>query len=640
MQEVDVPGPIPGVSTGIAAIVGPAESGPINTPVFVTNWTQFTETFGGYSDAPPVYATHAVRGFFENGGNICCFVRVGVARPASFTVADRTGKRHPVFTVTALAEGEKGNSISVALSEANLCVTTAKKCAAEVKELSADLLKLTMENEDAAKSFVPGDLVSITQGSVSEEAEVALIAGSAIVLKTSLIEAFNPAEATPIGIRLGDPAGKKRLRLTSTAKLEPGSYLQISQPAKVAGEADLVEYALVESLDASTVLVRAAFQEEFSLQADSGDIAVQSLEFSLTISQGANKKEYKDLSIVPYHSRYYEKLTAEDNLVALAPADPPNPSLPPYNLPDPGYALNTGKLSGGINESLGGLTPPNYLEAIKALERVKVNLVCVPDAVVFGAADPTVSKALVEHCQRMGDRFAILDCARDLSVQGATDQREKCIGSSSFGAAYYPWIEIPHPMGLGRLKVPPSGHVAGVFARTDEQKGVHKAPGNEIIMGCLGPATQLNDTEHGLLNDVSINAIVNIPGSGATLMGARTLSDSTQWRYINVRRLLLYVENSIQEATRFAVFLPNNPSLWATVKRQVSDFLTGVWRSGALFGATSGQAFRVKVDEELNPPSVRALGQLIIEIVLYPVTPAEYVVFRVIQQPGGATVDE
>jgi phage tail sheath protein FI len=123
-------------------------------------------------------------------------------------------------------------------------------------------------------------------------------------------------------------------------------------------------------------------------------------------------------------------------------------------------------------------------------------------------------------------------------------------------------------------------------------------------------------------------------------MGARTLSAGTQWRYINVRRLLLYIEKSIQNATRFAVFLPNNHSLWATVKRQVSDFLNNVWRSGALFGATPDQAFWVKVDEELNPPSVRALGQLIIEVVLFPVTPAEYIVFRVIQQPGGASVSE
>jgi phage tail sheath protein FI len=123
-------------------------------------------------------------------------------------------------------------------------------------------------------------------------------------------------------------------------------------------------------------------------------------------------------------------------------------------------------------------------------------------------------------------------------------------------------------------------------------------------------------------------------------MGARTLSNSTQWRYINVRRLLLYIEKSVQNATRFAVFQPNNPSLWATIKRQVSDFLYTVWRDGALFGATPAQAYRVKVDEELNPPSIRALGQLIIEVVLYPVTPAEYIVFRVIQQPGGPSVSE
>jgi uncharacterized protein len=126
------------------------------------------------------------------------------------------------------------------------------------------------------------------------------------------------------------------------------------------------------------------------------------------------------------------------------------------------------------------------------------------------------------------------------------------------------------------------------------------------------------------------------------IWGARTIAppDRTQWRYVNVRRLLLFLEESIQEGTQFAVFEPNDLPLWQTVKRQVTDFLTRVWRDGALVGATPDAAFRVRVDAELNPPSVRALGQLVVEVVVFPVTPAEYVVFRVIQQPGGPTVQE
>lgn len=567
MQEVDVPGPISGVSTGIVAIVGPAQSGPVNTPVFVTNWTQFIETFGSYIYDPPVYAAHAVRGFFENGGAVCCFTRAGAARKASISVHDRSPDKKPVFLVTARAEGTQGEDISVTVSDANICETSVKKSAAAE----------------------PADL-----------------------------------------------QGEKSVQLETTVGLEPGSYLQFTQK-------ELEEYAVAERIDGNTVVLRSPLQQRFSLS-DDEDIDVCSLEFSLEIilsddkKETVKKEEYQNLSVVPYHSRYYEKLTAGSKLVSIEPSDPPNTSLPPYNLPDPNAVRNK-SLEGGVNDNPGGLTPEHYRDAFASLERVSVNIVCVPDSISFDP-DPTVRMYAVEHCQRMGDRFAVLDCGRNLSVQGAIDQRMDQLGSSSYAAVYYPWIEIPHPAGPGRLKVPPSGHIAGVYARTDDLKGVHKAPGNEVIRGSLGPTMLLNDTEHGMLNEASINAIVNIPGGGVTIMGARTLSNTTQWRYINVRRLLIYIEKSIQTATRFAVFLPNNQSLWATVKRQVSNFLNNVWRSGALFGATPDEAFNVKVDEELNPPSVRALGQLIIEVVLYPVTPAEYVVFRVIQQPGGAEVSE
>jgi phage tail sheath protein FI len=171
---------------------------------------------------------------------------------------------------------------------------------------------------------------------------------------------------------------------------------------------------------------------------------------------------------------------------------------------------------------------------------------------------------------------------------------------------------------------------------------VHKAPANESIAGVLDLERKLADDEQGPLNEASVNVIRNFPGHGILVWGARTLApkDRTQWRYVNVRRLLLFIEESIQEGTQFAVFEPNNSGLWATVKRQVSDFLTRVWRDGALIGDTPGDAFKVRIDAELNPPSIVALGQLIIEVIVYPATPAEFVVFRIIQQPGGPSVEE
>ena len=638
MQEVDVPGPIASVSTGIVAIVGPAQSGPLNTPVFVTNWTQFTEKFGGYIYAPQVYAPLAVRGFFENGGSVCCFVRAGVARQASIEIFDTSSETAPkaVFTVTAKNEGIKGNDISVEIKKGGLCATTAAKCEATADKMSADRMTLSVGIEAEISKFLAGDIVCVTQGAVTEEAEVAFvsIANKSIILKSALVKAFDDTAAATV--KLANLTDKKRVRLISSANIEAGTYLKFSQTA---GGGEVTEYAVVAGLDGNTVLFNGSLKGAFDLAA-AEDVTVESIEFTLEVSYGAAKEIYENLSVVPYHSRYYEKLTGESALVTIEPSDPPNPSLAPFNIPNPAYALNSAPLKGGVDDNPGGLSPSDYFDAIDALKKVEVNVVCVPDAVSFGPSEPAVTQYILTHCELMGDRFAVLDGCRNLSVAGMLEYREKNLGSSSYGAVYYPWIEVAHPAGQGRIKMPPSGHIAGVYARTDDQKGVHKAPGNEVVKGSLGPVTVLTDAEHGMLNEVSVNAIVNVPGGGTTLMGARTLSNGTQWRYINVRRLLLYIEKSIQNSTRFAVFLPNNPSLWATVKRQVSDFLNTIWRSGALFGATPDLAYTVKVDEELNPPSVRALGQLIIEVVLYPVTPAEYIVFRIVQQPGGTEVSE
>ncbi len=249
----------------------------------------------------------------------------------------------------------------------------------------------------------------------------------------------------------------------------------------------------------------------------------------------------------------------------------------------------------------------------------------------------------------MQDRFAVLDPAQNATPNpqptaagGIGFQREQVSSNKGYAALYYPWIVIPDPIGGPPIKVPPSGHVAGLFARTDNTRGVHKAPANETLRGVLALERTLTDDEQGPLNEIGINVIRSFTGRGILVWGARTIApvDRTQWRYVNVRRLLLFIEESIQEGTAFAVFEPNDIPLWAKVKRQVTEFLTRVWRDGALVGATADKAFRVRVDDELNPPAIRALGQLVIEVIVFPTTPAEFVVFRVIQKPGGGSFDE
>lgn len=212
---------------------------------------------------------------------------------------------------------------------------------------------------------------------------------------------------------------------------------------------------------------------------------------------------------------------------------------------------------------------------------------------------------------------------------------------TKYGALYYPWIRIANPLGNGAsILVPPSGHLAGIYARSDTERGVHKAPANEVIRGVMAVETQITKSEQDILNPVGVNCIRAFPGRGIRVWGARTLSSDASWRYINVRRLFNFVEESIQQGTQWIVFEPNDQALWARIRRDVSAFLTTVWRSGALFGLTPAEAFYVKCDEENNPTATRDLGQVVIEIGLAPVKPAEFVIFRISQWAGGGAVGE
>ncbi len=204
---------------------------------------------------------------------------------------------------------------------------------------------------------------------------------------------------------------------------------------------------------------------------------------------------------------------------------------------------------------------------------------------------------------------------------------------SKFAAFYYPWIGISDPLSPkgDEIKIPPSGHVAGVWARTDGTRGVHKAPANEVMMGANGLAFQVTHEEQGGLNTNGINCIRAFSGRGIRIWGARTLSSDPEWRYVNVRRLFAMIEESIAQATRWVVFEPNDATLWKSIVRDVSAFLRLLWSQGALMGATPEQAFFVKCDAETNPPEVVDAGQVVILVGVAPVKPAEFVIFRISQ---------
>ena len=209
-------------------------------------------------------------------------------------------------------------------------------------------------------------------------------------------------------------------------------------------------------------------------------------------------------------------------------------------------------------------------------------------------------------------------------------------GTSDYAALYFPWIDVGEQNQDGNIVyVPPSGHLAGIYARVDGERGVHKAPANEVIRGALGVEKRLSKADQDGLNPDGINVIRQFNGN-VTVWGARTLGgdDNGEWKYVNVRRLFLFLRESIDKGTQWVVFEPNTPALWAKITRNVTAFLTNVWAAGALFGDTPEQAFYVKCDEETNPPEVRDLGQVVTEVGLAVVKPAEFVIFRISQWAG------
>jgi phage tail sheath protein FI len=278
-----------------------------------------------------------------------------------------------------------------------------------------------------------------------------------------------------------------------------------------------------------------------------------------------------------------------------------------------------------------------------------VTIVVVPDLVTAATKDDgsvdlnmwkAVQTALISHCEQNGNRMALLDAPPGMTPQQIKDWRsDVAMYDSAFAALYYPWIKVANPIGVNgdsEVLIPPSGHIAGVWARTDESRGVWKAPANDTMRGVLDIERTVTQNEQSLLNPLGINCIRPFGTRGIRIWGARTLSSDTDWRYINVRRLFNMIESTILEGTQYVVFEPNDVGTWEGVKRTLTSFLRGLWSAGALFGSSADQAFYVKCDAETNPPESIDQGKLVVEVGIAPVKPAEFVVFRISQQKQSA----
>jgi phage tail sheath protein FI len=373
--------------------------------------------------------------------------------------------------------------------------------------------------------------------------------------------------------------------------------------------------------------------------------------FRLIVKDGEKPVETFDVSAKRGGRNYVVTQVKErSKLISVQEAAPAGQLARPENqtvsLPAPANATvpaPTGATEQvGVREYVGDSADRTGFGGLEAVD--EVSMVSVPDLMAAyqrGAIDlesvKAVQLALIAHCEMMGDRLAIIDPPPGLNARQIQVWRQETAGyDSKYAALYYPWVKVFDPASAQTRLVPPSGHVAGIWARNDSERGVHKAPANEIVRGAVDLEMQITRGEQDLLNPLGINCIRAFPGRGIRIWGARTLSSDPAWRYLNVRRYFNYLEESILTGTQWVVFEPNDQALWARIRRNISAFLVTEWRSGALFGATPDDAYYVKCDAETNPPESVDLGRVICEIGVSPVKPAEFVIFRLAQFSSGA----
>jgi uncharacterized protein len=351
-----------------------------------------------------------------------------------------------------------------------------------------------------------------------------------------------------------------------------------------------------------------------------------------------HSEDFDDLTLDPASPNYVEKRVANglSMLVALQhvpgetarPADGPLTFLAggadgaDVDLDDYRGRVNPDPLTGQKRSGLAALDEPPFED---------VAIVYAPNAF----DEPGLPEELMTYCENDKYRFLILDSARGQAQIATIDPRAE--RPSQYAAFYYPWIRVFEPISGARKLVPPGGHVAGIYARTDIERGVFKAPANEVVRGALELEFEVTDGGQGILNPRGVNAIRAFPGRGRRVWGARTLSDNTLWKYVNVRRLFIFIEASVFRGTQWVVFEPNDQRLWGRVKQTITEFLRTQWRLGALFGATEEEAFFVRVDRTTMTDDDINNGRLIVVIGIAPVRPAEFVIFRIAQLTSSAT---
>ena len=346
---------------------------------------------------------------------------------------------------------------------------------------------------------------------------------------------------------------------------------------------------------------------------------------------------YENVSFNVQAANYVDKKLARSDLLTINYVGNPDGIVGPFQqLAEEGSAVVSVNLEGGGNGSLGKISAADFIgtdngpgkrTGIQAfVDNDSVSIMAIP-----GVTDPNVQLMLTAHCENLGSRFAVLDLPRE-SKKVADVITHRDMFDTNYAALYHPWLEVFDPLDKKNLMIPPSGSILGIYARSDNTRGVHKAPANEVVRACVGLDCQYNKGEQDILNPKGVNLIRAFAGQGIRVWGARTATSDPSWKYVNVRRLFIFIEESIKANTNWVVFEPNDELLWVRVKRTIDVFLTGLWRLGSLAGASTAEAFFVDVGRTTMSQDDIDNGRLVCIIGVAPVKPAEFVIFRITQK--------
>lgn len=366
-------------------------------------------------------------------------------------------------------------------------------------------------------------------------------------------------------------------------------------------------------------------------------------EFNMEVRFGDITELYENVSFNINEANYIVKKTEKSDLIWVEHIKGEEAQLvPPFEQiagDAKAEAVNM-SFAGGSDGSVSALSPADFIGTDNGagrrtgiqsfVDNDMVSIMAVP-----GVTDANVQLSLVAHCEKLASRFAVLDMPREAKkIDDIVAHRD--MFDSNYAALYHPWLTAFDPLDKRNIAIPPSGSVMGIYARSDNERGVHKAPANEVVRACVGLDCNFNKGEQDILNPKGVNLIRVFPGMGIRVWGARTATSDAAWKYVNVRRLFIFIEESIKANTNWAVFEPNDETLWVRVKRTIEVFLTGLWRNGSLAGTSSDEAFFVNVDRTTMSQDDIDNGRLICVIGIAPIKPAEFVIFRITQKTGEA----